>query len=55
MSNKIAELIKKKKIDILLYQLYFYKQISELNKINHLKIILINHSCFLHWIYYKKY
>ena len=40
---------------LLLYQLYFYKQISELNKIKHLKIILINHSCFLHWIYYKKY
>jgi len=53
--DNLAELIKKKKIDILLYQLYFYKQISELNKIKHLKIILINHSCFLHWIYYKKY
>lgn len=47
--------IKKANIDILLYQLYDYKQIKELNKIMHLKIILINHSCFLHWIYYNNY
>jgi glycosyltransferase involved in cell wall biosynthesis len=55
VKNNLIKLIKKKKIDILLYQLYNYKQIYKLNKIKHLKIILINRSCFLHWIYYKKY
>lgn len=55
VKGNLIKLIKSKKIDILLYQLYNYKQIYELNKIKHLKIILINRSCFLHWIYYKKY
>ena len=55
IKDNLIKLIKKKKIDILIYQLYKYKQINELNKIKHLKIILINRSCFLHWIYYKKY
>lgn len=53
--NNLIALIKKKKIDILLYQLYNYNQIKALNKIKDLKIILINRSCFLHWLYYKKY
>ena len=26
-----------------------------LRRLKHLKIILINHSCFLHWIYYRNY
>lgn len=54
VKNNLIQYIKKKKIDILLYQLYNYEQISELNKIKYLKIILINRSCFLHWIYYNK-
>jgi hypothetical protein len=54
VNNNLIELIKKTQIDILLYQLYDYKQIIELNKLEHLKIILINRSCFLHWLYYNK-
>ena len=53
--NNLIEIIKKKKIDILLYQMYDYNQIYELNKIKNLKTILINRSCFLHWIYYNRY
>ena len=53
--NNLIEIIKKKKIEILLYQTYNYSQIYELNKIKDLKIILINRSCFLHWIYYNRY
>jgi len=55
VNNNLIELIKKLQIDILLYQLYNYKQIIELNKIKKLKIILINRSCFLHWIYYNRF
>jgi hypothetical protein len=55
IKNNLIEIIKKKKIDILLYQTYDYNQINELNKIKDLKIILINRSCFLHWIYYNRY
>jgi len=55
VKNNLIEIIKKKKIDILLYQIYDYNQIYELIKIKNLKTILINRSCFLHWIYYNRY
>ena len=55
VKKNLVDYIKKKKIDILLYQLYYYEQINELNKIKYLKIILINRSCFLHWIYYNNF
>ena len=55
IKNNFVELINQKKIDILLYQLYNYRQIYELSKIKNLKMILINRSCFLHWIYYNSY
>lgn len=49
--NNLIEFIEKKKIDILLYQLYNYKEINLLNKIKNVKLVLINNSCFLFWIY----
>jgi hypothetical protein len=49
--NNLIGLIVQKKIDILIYQLYNYKEINELNKIKNLKVVLINNSCFLFWIY----
>ena len=49
--NNLIGLIAQKKIDILIYQLYNYKEINELNKIKNLKVVLINNSCFLFWIY----
>ena len=52
-SNLISLLIIKK-IDILIYQFYDINEISQLNSLK-IKLILINRSCFLHWIYYKDY
>ena len=51
----LIDLIKKKQIDILLYQFYNYKQINILNKIKNFKLVLINHSCFFFWLYIGKY
>jgi hypothetical protein len=53
--NNLIGLIVQKKIDILIYQLYNYKEINILNKIKNLKLILINNSCFFYWIYIKSY
>ena len=55
IKNNLIEVIKLKKIDILLYQTYNYRKIIELNKIKNLKTIIINRSCYLHWIYYNRY
>jgi hypothetical protein len=55
LNNNLIKLIKLKKIDILLYQFYNYKEINVLNRINHLKLIVINHSCFLFWLYTNRY
>ena len=55
IKNDLIEILKKIKIDILLYQFYNVKEIEQLNKFNKTKTIFINHSCFLHWIYYKLY
>ena len=49
--NDLIKYIKQTKIDILLYQFYNYKEINKLNKLKHLKIVVINHSCFLFWLY----
>ena len=42
-------------IDILIYQFYKYIEINQLNNMNKIKLIVINHSCFLHWMYYRRY
>ena len=55
VKHNFPELINQTKIDILLYQLYDYSQIYELSKIKNLKLVLINRSCFLHWINYNSY
>ena len=55
VKQNLIKAINQTKIDILLYQLYDYKQVYELNKLKHIKIIIINRSCFLHWIYYDGY
>ena len=51
--NNLINILIDKKIDILIFQFYDIKQIKKLNKIKDIKTILINRSCFLHWIYYK--
>ena len=46
-----VNLLKKEKIDILIYQQYNIEEIRKLNKLNKIKIIYINHSCYIYWIY----
>jgi glycosyltransferase involved in cell wall biosynthesis len=55
VKQDLIKVINQTKIDILLYQLYDDREIYELNKLKHIKIIIINRSCFLHWIYYDYY
>ena len=53
--KNLIKLIKLKQIDILLYQFFKYKEINELNKIKDLKLVVINHLCFLFWLYINNY
>ena len=53
--NNLTGFLQQQKIDILLYQLYNYKEINILKTIKNLKLILINNSCFFIWIYNKNY
>ena len=55
IKNNLIQVINLTKVEILIYQFYNYIEIDELNKLSYLKIILINHSCFLHWIYYNRF
>ena len=52
--NLIKE-IKKKKIEIIIYQLYNPKEIDILNNLNFVKTIIFIHCCFLSWLYLHKY
>ena len=49
--NLVKEL-KKKKIEILIYQFPHGNDISLLNNLKNIKIIFFENSCFLYWIYY---
>ena len=55
IKNNLIDILIQNSIDILIYQFYNFKQIKFLNNFNKTKTIIINRSCFLHWIYYKKY
>ena len=52
IDNLIKE-VKKKNINILIYQFPLHEQIAKLNKLKKIKIIFIIHQCFLYWIYYN--
>ena len=54
-NNNLTQLLIKNEIDICIYQSYSAKQIRILNNLKKIKTIIINRSCFLHWIYYKNY
>ena len=54
-SNSLYYLIRKKNIDILIYNFYEKREIKKLNKIATTKIIYYDHSSFLYWIYLKHY
>ena len=53
--EELIKELKKKKLDIFIYQFYKIEQMNELKKLKKTKIIFINRSCFLHWIYYELY
>ena len=47
--------IKKNKIDIFIYQLSDYNEITLLNNLKKIKVIFYQHSCFFYWIYLDKF
>jgi hypothetical protein len=51
IKNKIIKIIKKKKIDILIYQLSFEDEIELLNNFKNIKIIFYQHLSIFDWIY----
>lgn len=54
IKNNLNKLLIENNIDILIYQLYNKNEMKDFSKLNKTKIIFINRSCFLHWIYYNK-
>ena len=48
-------MLRKKHIDILIYNFYEIKEIQRLNKLNTTKIIYYDHSSFVYWLYLKIY
>ena len=55
LTDNLIKILIKKNIDILIYQFKFTKELNILIKLNKPKIIYINHSCFLLWIYIHRY
>lgn len=51
VTNNIIDIIKKYKIEVLIYQLSNYDEINELNNLNKTKVIYYLHSSFFYWIY----
>ena len=51
VKNNIIKIIKRNKIDILIYQLNYYEEISILNKLKNLNIIFYQHSSFFYELY----
>ena len=51
IKNRIINIIKKKKIDILIYQLSFEDEIKLLNNFKNIKVIFYQHLSIFDWIY----
>ena len=51
LTDNLIKILINKNIDILIYQFKFPKEMNILIKLHKPKIIYINHSCFLLWIY----
>ena len=54
-NNNLIYEIKKNKIDIFIYQLSDYNEITLLNNLKKIKVIFYQHSCFFYWIYLDKF
>jgi hypothetical protein len=53
--NDIIKILKREKIDILIYHFYDELEIKTLNNLKNTKTIYYNHSCALIWIYAQFY
>jgi glycosyltransferase involved in cell wall biosynthesis len=51
IKDNIIKIIKKKRIDILIYQLSFYDEIKLLNNLKNIKVIFYQHLSIFDWIY----
>ena len=51
VNNNIIKIIKRNKIDVLIYQLNYYEEIKILNKLKNIKIIFYQHSSFFYELY----
>ena len=51
--KNIFDIIRKEKLDIIIYNNYRKRDIKKLNSLNKTKAIIYNHSSFLYWIYSK--
>ena len=55
IQNNLIKILTHDKIDILIYQFYNEKELIKLSQFKKANIIIINRSCFLHWIYYNSF
>ena len=51
VNHNIIKIIKRNKIDVLIYQLNYYEEIKILNKLKNIKIIFYQHSSFFYELY----
>ena len=53
-TRKLKRQLKKKNVDIFIYQFPDGNEIRMLNNLKNIKIIIYSHFCFLSWLYYYK-
>ena len=51
IQNDIIKIIKEKKINIIIYHLYYENEIKQLNKLKNVKVIYYLHTCSFYWLY----
>ena len=51
VQNDIIEIIKKNRINIIVYHLYYENEIKKLNNLKKVNVIYYLHTCFIYWVY----
>ena len=51
VQNDIIQVIKKNKINIIIYHLYYENEIKKLNSLKNINVIYYLHTCFFYWLY----
>ena len=51
VQNDIIQVIKKNKINIIIYHLYYENEIIKLNSLKNVNVIYYLHTCFFYWLY----